>query len=255
MARPTIAGNWKMNTSLAEAKSLASTLRASIGDMSGIDRVLCPPFPYLTLVREAVAGSSIGVSAQNMSYQEKGAFTGEVAPNMVAELCDYVILGHSERRALYAETDESVNLKVEAALKAGLKPIICVGETLAQREVGTAESVVERQIIKALDGVDNASSLVIAYEPVWAIGTGVPATPELAVEIMGGVIQRNLIALYGEPAALEVPLLYGGSVTADSVQGFVEQACIHGALVGGASLKAEEFAQIVRTTAQVKGVS
>jgi triosephosphate isomerase len=255
MARPTIAGNWKMNTSLAEAKSLASTLRASIGDMRGIDRVLCPPFPYLTLVREAVAGSSIGVSAQNMSYQEKGAFTGEVAPNMVAELCDYVILGHSERRALYAETDESVNLKVEAALKAGLKPIICVGETLAQREVGTAESVVERQIIKALDGVDNASSLVIAYEPVWAIGTGVPATPELAVEIMGGVIQRNLIALYGEPAALEVPLLYGGSVTADSVQGFVEQACIHGALVGGASLKAEEFAQIVRTTAQVKGVS
>jgi triosephosphate isomerase len=190
-----------------------------------------------------------------MNYQEKGAFTGEVAPNMVAELCDYVILGHSERRALYGETDESVNLKVEAALKAGLKPIICVGETLAQREAGTAESVVERQIIKALDGVDNAISLVIAYEPVWAIGTGVPATPELAVEIMGGVIQRNLIALYGEPAALAIPLLYGGSVTADSVQGFVEQACIHGALVGGASLKAEEFAQIVRTTAQVKGVS
>ncbi len=255
MARPTIAGNWKMNTSLAEAKSLASTLRASIGDMNGIDRVLCPPFPYLTLVREAVAGSSIGVGAQNMNYQEKGAFTGEVAPNMVAELCDYVILGHSERRALYGETDESVNLKVEAALKAGLKPIICVGETLAQREAGTAESVVERQIIKALDGVDNAGSLVIAYEPVWAIGTGVPATPELAVEIMGGVIQRNLIALYGEPAALAIPLLYGGSVTADSVQGFVEQSCIHGALVGGASLKAEEFAQIVQTTAQVKGVS
>jgi triosephosphate isomerase len=255
MARATIAGNWKMNTSLAEAKSLASTLQASIGDMNGIDRVLCPPFPYLTLVREAVAGSSIGVGAQNMNYQEKGAFTGEVAPNMVAELCDYVILGHSERRALYGETDESVNLKVEAALKAGLKPIICVGETLAQREAGTAESVVERQIIKALDGVDNAISLVIAYEPVWAIGTGVPATPELAVETMGGVIQRNLIALYGEPAALAIPLLYGGSVTADSVQGFVEQACIHGALVGGASLKAEEFAQIVRTTAQVKGVS
>ena len=255
MARPTVAGNWKMNTTLAEAKSLASDLRASIGDIDGIDRVLCPPFPYLALVRDAVAGSSIGVGAQNMNYQEKGAFTGEVAPNMVAELCDYVILGHSERRALYGETDESVNLKVEASLKAGLKPIICVGETLAQREAGAAESVVERQITKALDGVDSAGGLVVAYEPVWAIGTGVPATPELAAEIMGGVIQRNLVALYGEPAALEVPLLYGGSVTADSVQGFVEQNCIHGALVGGASLKAEEFAQIVRTTAQIKGVS
>lgn len=255
MARPTVAGNWKMNTSLAEAKSLASDLRASIGDMNGIDRVLCPPFPYLTLVREAVAGSSIAVGAQNMNYQEKGAFTGEVAPNMVAELCDYVILGHSERRALYGDTDESVNLKVEAALKAGLKPIICVGETLAQREAGAAESVVERQITRVLDGVDASGGLVVAYETVWAIGTGVPATPALAAEIMEGVIQRNLIALYGEPAALEVPLLYGGSVTADSVQGFVEQDCIHGALVGGASLKAEEFAQIVRITAQVKGVS
>ncbi len=255
MARPTVAGNWKMNTSLAEAKSLASDLRASIGDMNGIARVLCPPFPYLTLVCETVSGSSIGIGAQNMNYQEKGAFTGEVSPSMVAELCDYVILGHSERRALYGETDESVNLKVEAALKAGLKPIICIGETLAQREVGAAESVIEKQLTKALDGVDNAGSLVVAYEPVWAIGTGVPATPELAAEIMGGVIQRNLIALYGEPAALEVPLLYGGSVTADSVQGFVEQDCIHGALVGGASLKAEDFAQIVRTIAQVKGVS
>ena len=255
MARPTVAGNWKMNTSLAEAKSLASALRGTIGDMDGIERVLCPPFPYLTLVRDAVAGSSIGVGAQNMNYQEKGAFTGEVAPGMVAELCDYVILGHSERRALYGETDESVNLKVEAALKAGLKPIICVGETLAQREAGAAEAVVERQITKALDGVDSAGGLVVAYEPVWAIGTGVPATPELAAEIMENVIQRNLAMLYGEPAALEVPLLYGGSVTADSVRGYLEQRCIHGALVGGASLRADEFTQIVRTIAQVKGVS
>lgn len=255
MARPTVAGNWKMNTSLAEAESLAKALRGTIGDMDGVERVLCPPFPYLTLVRDAVAGSSLAVGAQNMSYQEKGAFTGEVAPTMVAELCDYVILGHSERRALYGETDESVNLKVEAAIKAGLKPIICVGETLAQREAGAAEAVVERQVTKALDGVDSAEGLVIAYEPVWAIGTGVSASPELAAEIMEGVIQRNLAALYGEPAALGVPLLYGGSVTADSVQGYVEQACIHGALVGGASLRADEFAQIVRTIAQVKGVS
>ena len=255
MARPTVAGNWKMNTSLAEAQSLASNLRASVGDMNGIDRVLCPPFPYLTLVREAVSGSSLAIGAQNMNYQEKGAFTGEVAPNMVAELCDYVILGHSERRALYGETDESVNLKVEAALNAGLKPIICVGETLAQREAGAAESVIEKQITKALDGVDKAGDLVVAYEPVWAIGTGVPATPELATEIMEGVIQRCLTSLYGEPAALEVPLLYGGSVTPDSVQGFVEQASIHGALVGGASLKPDDFTQIVKTVAKVKGVS
>ena len=172
---------------------------------------------------------------------------------MVAELCTHVILGHSERRALYGETDEAVNLKVDAALKAGLTPIICVGESLAQREAGAAEAVIERQLIKALDGVETPGALIVAYEPVWAIGTGVPATPDLAADIMGGVIQRVLSDTYGGDAASATPLLYGGSVTADSVRGFVEQECIHGALVGGASLRAEEFTQIVRITAEVKG--
>ena len=188
-----------------------------------------------------------------MSEHEKGAFTGEVSPGMVAELCTHVILGHSERRALYGETDEAVNLKVDAALKAGLTPIICVGESLAQREAGAAEAVVERQLVKAIDGVETPGALIVAYEPVWAIGTGVPATPDLAAEIMGGVILRVLNDTYGESAASATPLLYGGSVTADSVRGFVEQECIHGALVGGAALRAEEFTQIVRITAEVKG--
>ena len=217
MARAVVAGNWKMNTSVAEARALASELRESIGFMEDVERVLCPPFPYLALVREIMVGSSIAVGAQNMSEHEKGAFTGEVSPGMVAELCTHVILGHSERRALYGETDEAVNLKVDAALKAGLTPIICVGESLAQREAGAAEAVVERQLVKALDGVETPGALIVAYEPVWAIGTGVPATPDLAAEIMGGVIQRVLNDTYGESAASATPLLYGGSVTADSV--------------------------------------
>ncbi len=253
MARAVVAGNWKMNTSVAEARALASELRENIGDMEGVDRVLCPPFPYLAMVRDAVTGSTLAVGAQNMSQHEKGPFTGEVSPGMVAELCTHVILGHSERRALYGETDEAVNLKVEAALKAGLTPIICVGETLAQREAGAAEAVVERQLVKAIDGVETPGALIVAYEPVWAIGTGVPATPDLAADIMGGVIQRALESAYGASAASATPLLYGGSVTADSVRGFVEQECIHGALVGGASLRAREFAEIVRATADVKG--
>ena len=252
MARAVVAGNWKMNASAGEAWALASELRESIGDMEGVERVLCPPFPYLAMVREAVAGSSIAVGAQNMSQHEKGAFTGEVSAGMVAELCSHVILGHSERRALYGETDEGVNLKVEAALKAGLTPIICVGETLAQREAGAAEAVVERQLVKAIDEVETPGALIVAYEPVWAIGTGVPATPDLAADIMGGVIQRVLDNTYGA-AASATPLLYGGSVTAESVRGFVEQECIHGALVGGASLRAGEFSEIVRVTGEVRG--
>ena len=254
MARPIVAGNWKMNTSLPVATDLANNLRKLIGDMNGIDRVLCPPFPYLIPVQEQIAGSSINIGAQNMGHEDKGAFTGEVAPAMVAELCDYVILGHSERRSLYGEVDEIVNQKVKVALRLGLKPIICVGETLAQRETGDAKSIIEHQIKKALEGINNAGNLVVAYEPIWAIGTGVPATPELAAEIMDDVILRTLRSLFGDSAALEIPLLYGGSVTPDSIQGYVEQSCIHGALVGGASLKPDDFTEIVRTVAHIKGI-
>ena len=255
MARPLVAGNWKMNTSLTEAKDLANNLRDLVGDINGVDRVLCPPYPYLVSVQEQIAGSSIKIGAQSMSHQDKGAFTGEVAPRMIAELCDYVILGHSERRSLYGEVDEVVNLKVKAALGVGLKPIICVGETQAQREAGDARPVIERQIAIALDGIDDPSNLVVAYEPVWAIGTGVSATPELAAEIMGEVILRNLKLRFGDLAAFEVPLVYGGSVTPDSVKGYMEQPCIHGALVGGASLKPDDFTQIVQAVALVKGIT
>lgn len=252
MARAMAAGNWKMNTGLADAEALARALRGSVDGVSGVEVVLCPPFPYLALVRDCLEGSSVRVGAQNMHHEAKGAFTGEVSPSMLAELCAYVILGHSERRHVFGETDEAVSLKVRAALAAGLRPIVCVGETLHQRESGGAESVVGEQLAAALEGVSDPSSLAVAYEPVWAIGTGVAATPETAAEIMGDVIQRDLTTRFGETAGRDIPLLYGGSVTAANVEEFVSLDCVHGTLVGGASLRADEFAEIVRVTARVK---
>ena len=252
MARAMAAGNWKMNTGLAEAEALARALRASVEGEAGVEVVLCPPFPYLALVRDCLAGSPVRVGAQNMHHQAKGAFTGEVSPSMVAELCTYVILGHSERRHVFGESDEAVNLKVTAALAAGIRPIVCVGETLSQRESGGAESVVREQLAAALESVTDPSSLAVAYEPVWAIGTGVAATPETAREIMGDVIQRALTARFGETAGLDIPLLYGGSVTAANVEEYVSLDSVHGTLVGGASLRADEFAEIARVTARVK---
>ena len=255
MARPIVAGNWKMNGSIATAESIARAVRGAVDGIEGVETVLCPPFPYLPIVRECVNGSSVRVGAQNMHFEAKGAFTGEVAPSMVAELCDYVILGHSERRALFGETDAGVNRKVRAALDLGVRPIVCVGETPAQREGGEAEGVVLDQLTSALEGVADPTALAIAYEPIWAIGTGVAATPETAVEIMGGVIQQALVGLYGLEAGMEVPLLYGGSVNAANTESFMAQGAIHGALVGGASLDADEFAAIVRRTAAAKGGS
>jgi triosephosphate isomerase len=252
MAHAMAAGNWKMNTDLAGAEALARGLRSSVDGVEGIETVLCPPFPYLALVKDCLGGSTIRVGAQNMHHETRGAFTGEVSPGMLAELCSYVIVGHSERRHVFGETDAAVNLKVRAALEAGLRPIVCVGETLPQREAGQASAVVRGQLTAALDGVFDPSSLSVAYEPVWAIGTGVAATPDTAVEIMGGVILEALVALYGQPAADGISLLYGGSVTAANVEEFVSLDCVHGTLVGGASLRVEEFAEIVRVTARVK---
>jgi triosephosphate isomerase len=253
MPDPVVAGNWKMNTTLKEAADLAAEVRDGLGSDSDITLVLCPPFIYLNAVRDAVAGSSIKVGAQNMHFEASGAFTGEIAPSMLQGICDYVILGHSERRQLFDETDELVNRKVNAAFQHGLRPILCVGETLEQREAGQAGEVVGQQLSAALSDVVDITGLVVAYEPVWAIGTGLAATPEIAAEIMGGPLLETLLSLFGR-AADDVPLLYGGSVNPGNVDSFAQQSCIHGALVGGASLQAGQFLEIAKAIAAAKAV-
>ena len=248
MPVPMVAGNWKMNTTIAEAANLAAGVQNGLGAVAGVELVLCPPFLSLTAVRDAVAGSSVKVGAQNMHFEASGAFTGEIAPAMLQGICDYVILGHSERRQLFGETDETVNRKVHAAFKHGLFPILCVGETLEQREGGQAGTVVGQQLSRALADVVDIMGLVVAYEPVWAIGTGRAATPEIAADAMGGPIIETLRSLFGS-AAEDVPLLYGGSVSPTNVAGFAEQHYIHGALVGGTSLQADQFLEIARVFA------
>ena len=181
-----VAGNWKMNTTVPEAAALAAGVRDGSGAVPGVQLVLCPPFVSLAAVSDAVKGSAVKVGAQNMHSQESGAFTGEVSPGMLQGLCDYVILGHSERRQMFGETDQSVNNKIKAAQAAGLKPILCVGETLEEREAGKASEIIGGQIRTGLDGNSNTSGLIVAYEPIWAIGTGQSATPETAAEVMGG---------------------------------------------------------------------
>ena len=249
-----VAGNWKMNTTVAEAAALAAGVRdgaAAAAGVENVELVLCPPFVSLAAVSDAVQGSAIKVGAQNMHFQESGAFTGEVSPVMLRGLCDYVILGHSERRQLFGETDELVNSKVKAAQAAGLKPILCVGESLEQREQGKASDVISGQVLAGLEGVDDSSNLVVAYEPIWAIGTGQAATPETAAEIMGGAIFETLRGLFSA-AADDIPLLYGGSMNAGNAGEFAAQDCIHGGLVGGAALQADQFLQVAIAVAAAK---
>lgn len=247
MPRTIVAGNWKMNTTLVEGVALAAAVAQGAGQAPGVELILCPPAISLAAVRDAVGDSPVAVGAQNMHFADSGAFTGEIAPPMLRDLARYVLLGHSERRQLFGETDELVNRKVLAALRHGLRPILCVGETLPQRESGQAAAVIGRQVRAGLAEVSAADldNLVVAYEPVWAIGTGQAATPEIAAEIMGGVIRQTLISQFG-PAAGELPLLYGGSVNAGNIADFAAQSCIHGALVGGASLQADSFLEIAR---------
>ena len=247
-----VAGNWKMNTTVSEAATLAANVRDGASAAADVELVLCPPFVSLAAVRDVVAGSVVKVGAQNMYFQESGAFTGEVSPGMLQGLCDYVILGHSERRQLFGETDELVNNKVKAAQAAGLKPILCVGESLEQREQGRASDVISSQVRAGLERVGDASNLIVAYEPIWAIGTGQAATPEIAAEIMGGAILETLRRLLSA-AADNVPLLYGGSVNSSNAGEFAAQDSIHGALVGGAALQADQFLQVAAAVAAAKG--
>ncbi len=252
-----VAGNWKMYKTIAEARQLVSELVPGLQAIAGVERVLCPPFTALLAVRALLEGTEIRLGAQNMHWENAGAFTGEISAPMLAELCQYVILGHSERRTYFGETDESVNRKVQAALLHGLTPIVCVGETLEENEAGRTAEVVRRQIKTGLqrlnlgesEGPEQSAPLVIAYEPVWAIGTGRAATAEGANAVVATVIRPALAELYGEAFAQAVRVLYGGSVKADNAAEFFVQPEIDGALVGGASLKAAEFIAIVQAAA------
>lgn len=247
MRKPIIAGNWKMNCTIPEALELVKRLKVMISDVKGLEIVIAPPFTALSPVSHALIGSNMTLAAQNLFWEGKGAFTGEISAEMILDAgCDYVIIGHSERRQFFAETDDSVNMKVKAALAGGLIPIVCVGETLAEREAGETFSIIERQLTNGLNDVRISSSedLVIAYEPVWAIGTGRTATPSQAQEVHAYI--RDLLKnLLGE-AAGDIRVLYGGSVKPENIDELMTEPDIDGALVGGASLKADSFARIVR---------
>ncbi len=254
MRTPIIAGNWKMNKNVAEAVELVRALRESTAAVEKVEMVVCPPFIALTAVKEALAGSKIGVGAQNMYWEEKGAYTGEISPLMLKGLVTYVIIGHSERRQYFGETDTTVNKRVKAALVHGLTPIMCVGETLAQREAGETAAVVTTQVMNGLAGlsVEDAQAIVIAYEPVWAIGTGRASTGEDANAVIAQNIRAPLSKLFGEKVAQGVRVQYGGSVTPANIEEFMGASEIDGALVGGASLKVADFTTIITGTAQIK---
>ncbi|HZP57977.1 MAG TPA: triose-phosphate isomerase [Dehalococcoidia bacterium] len=244
MARvPIAAGNWKMNTTRESAGQLAADVAKHAAKAPGVEVIVCPPFLYLFDVRDATAGSTVRVGAQNCFWEEKGAFTGEVSVTQVAEAADYVIIGHSERRQYFGETDETVNRRVRAALAHGLKPIVCVGETLSERNGGETEAVLLRQVREGLAEVTIPRYLVVAYEPVWAIGTGLAADGAMAQAAIG-LIRDTLRERCGDVAD-DVRILYGGSVTPENAAEFMTQPDIDGGLVGGASLKADSFAAII----------
>ncbi len=248
---PLIAGNWKMNTTLAEAKALVEEMLPQLDPLKGVEKLICPPFISLPSVAHVLRGSSIRVGAQNMHHEAKGAFTGEVSPGMLKGFADYVILGHSERRQYFHEDDALINKKMLAALANGLKPIMCVGERLEEREGGKTEELITRQVKGGLAGVPASDSIVVAYEPIWAIGTGRAATGAIANET-SGLIRRLLAKQYGDAFAQKVRILYGGSVTPQNITEFMGQPEVDGGLVGGASLKASDFVTLTRLAAEAK---
>jgi len=252
MRVPMIAGNWKMNTTVGEAIELVNEMRPGLDEIDNVDNVVCPPFISLVAVGELIKGSSIELGAQNLYFAEKGAYTGEISPLMLANLCELVIIGHSERRQYFNETGEIVNKKVQAALRAGLKPILCIGEKLEENEARRTEEVVTEQLRSSLAGIDKLDGLIIAYEPIWAIGTGKAATGEQANKTIG-FIRQTIAQKYGKRVAQDMRILYGGSVTAANATEFMPQSEIDGALIGGASLKADQFLSIVKQTSEIRG--
>ena len=247
MRTPLIAGNWKMNKTEREGLSLVRKIMQGTRSYSGVDILICPPFTSLSQIHKLMVSSPVLLGAQNISEFSGGAYTGEIAPMMAAEFCSYVILGHSERRAYYNETDSEINRKIKAALTVNLIPILCVGEQMEDRDSGLTSSVISQQLKGGLSKVQisDPSQLVIAYEPVWAIGTGRIASPEETNDLIGGVIRTTLSGLWGEPISEGIRVLYGGSVNTKNAGGFFSQTEIDGALVGGASLTAESFLGII----------
>lgn len=248
MRKPIIAGNWKMHKNAAEGAALVTELKESLAGVTDVEVVVCPPFTTLGQAVQKAKGSNIKVGAQNMHWQESGAYTGEISPVMLIELgVDFVIIGHSERRQYFNETDETVNKKLHAAFAHGLTPIVCVGETLAQKEAGSTEQVVGDQIKEGLQGLNEAQAaqLVLAYEPIWAIGTGKTASSTDAEKVIAH-IRAALAGMYGSSVAEQVRIQYGGSVKPNNVKDLMEQPNVDGALVGGAALVADSFAAIVK---------
>lgn len=254
MRKPILAGNWKMYKTVAEARELVSAAKDDLLAVTGVESVFCPPFLAIPAVAELVAGTPLGVGAQNMYWEEAGAYTGEVSPLMLKEFCQYVIIGHSERREYFGETDADVNRKVVAAFAHGLTPIVCVGETLEIRQAGDTESWVTGQVRGALQGIpaEQVKALVFAYEPIWAIGTGLAATPQDAEHVCGSVVRATVKALYGAEVADAVRIQYGGSIKPGNAEELMAQPNVDGGLVGGASLKATDFVAIVRSAAKAK---
>jgi len=255
MRIPIIAGNWKMHKTVQESVDLVREMKRGLNEIQGIEKVIVPPFVSLGAVAELLGPTSIRLGAQNMHWEEEGAYTGEVSPLMLQGLCQYVIIGHSERRTYFGETNETVNRKVRAAFDHGLLPIMCVGENLEQNEAGETEAFVSQQMREGLVGLtaEQVSKTVIAYEPIWAIGTGRAATGAEANRIIGLVIRGTIAELYDETTAQAARVQYGGSVKPSNVVEFMSQPDIDGALVGGASLKAADFTEITRLAAEVKG--
>ena len=248
MRKPFVAGNWKMNKNVENASTLVQQLLPGLQQVPEVERVLCPPFTSLMILSAQLSGTGVGIGAQNMHWAESGAYTGEVSPQMVREFCDYVIIGHSERRAYFGETDETVNRKLKSALALGLIPIVCIGETLEEYESGVTGEVITRQVLEGFKGIEPtlASMIVLAYEPVWAIGTGKAATADGANAVLKDFIRPALAQLFGSGLAQNLRILYGGSVNAANAAEFFRMPDIDGALVGGASLKADEFDAIIR---------
>lgn len=257
MRTPILAGNWKMNKTAAEAVELVKAMQPGLAAIAGVEQVVVPPYLAVPDVSRVCAGTLLKVGAQDLFWEAKGAYTGEVAPNMVAEFCSHVVIGHSERREYFGETDESVNKKIKAAFAIGLTPIVCVGERLEQRQAGQTDIWVAAQVRAALEGLsgEQVAALVIAYEPIWAIGTGLAATDEEAERVCGAVVRATVAKVYGAQVAEAVRIQYGGSVNAENALGIMSQPNIDGGLVGGASLKAYSFVAIVAATAKAKGLA
>jgi triosephosphate isomerase len=248
MRKPLMIGNWKMNKTISEAVSIVKSLKNAVVDVTDVEILLCPAFTALHAVNTEVKGSNINVGAQNLFWESKGAFTGEISPAMIKDAgCSYVLIGHSERRQYFGETNETVHKKVKGALAIGLIPVVCIGETIKEREENVTFNVIEKQIKEGITGFthEQAVSIVIAYEPVWAIGTGKTATSEQAQKVH--VFVRKIYAnMYKEEVADKVRILYGGSVNPGNVSNLMEQPDIDGALVGGASLESESFAKLIK---------